>query len=142
MKNVKLQLQGIINNLNQFLCEFVSTKDTIEGAFLRLEKLENYLENNCMLPESMDFKQMKVDIMECYAPYEDSMANALTDLDDLREELSDLGPKDNKKYSIYEKLLQIEDCIDIKENKISSIDDYYDAVRGLINSLEEIMNKL
>lgn len=141
MNNVKLQLQEIINNLNQFLGEFISTKDTIEGAFLRLEKLEKYLEDNCMRPDSIDFKQMKVDIMECYAPYEDSMSNALTDLDDLREELSELGPEDDKKY-IYEKLLQIEDCIDIKENKISSINDYYDAVRSLINSLEEIMNKL
>lgn len=142
MKNTKIQLKSILGNLNLFLQQFESTKVTIEGAFLRLEKLESYLEDNYMRPESMDFEQMKVDIMACYAPFEDSMANALTDLDDLRDKLSDEGQDDDEKFSLYENLLQIEDCIDIQENNLSTPDSYYDAVRGFINSLKEIMEEL
>lgn len=142
MKNTKMQLKSIIGNLNLFLQQFESTKETIEGAFLRLDKLESYLEDNCIQPDSMNFEQMKIDIMACYAPFEDSMANALTDLDDLRESLESVVQKDANKKHIYEKLLHIENCIDIEENKISTIDDYRKAIKLLIKTLTETIEEI
>ena len=141
-----LKAKDIIKSIDTYLKGFDSIENVIGTGLAKVEGLFDYLESNCLVPDSFEPDEMKQEILRDYFENDSELLDITQHIEELREEVNEqiyqMSENNSRRDSweeFYNEMEFIEDIIDINENEITSIYEIKENIGILKERIENLL---